>query len=286
MGVFKGHEYYKHCFTLSSCHHYYCLIGETQEEQRDVVQEELAGSSDSPSTVKRDGKGYAVPSKAKNKKDGQGYASVDLLQKRLSQRKKKEAAGGAKNDEGVKSQLSPQLSPSPVPSPPPSMDPDLVDDDEPSVPPRLPQSDELIEPEKVEPPYAKVNKNKGDATQSLITVEVDDGDVEPYAAVDIVVRSGVSEIQPTTDREYDTIDTVMSPTADRPPVNVVLSELEGDYACVRRDATIATAYSHQGPDPGTGIIPTTSDDQQTPAYITSDGQTAHTRAQTEENTEL
>lgn len=229
------------------------VVGETEDGQgvQQQQNEHLPSSPNTPSAVKHDGKGYALPSTKKN--EDRVYATVDLVQKKLSQRKKKETKT---NSETTKSLSPPPASPSPPPpSPPPPIDPALLDDDiksEPSVPPHLPQSEELVEPDKVEPPYAKVNKGKAkDTSQPSTTADTGD-DVEPYAAVNIVVVGGTPGVQLTTDREYDTIDNVMSPPSNHAPVNVSLSELEGDYACVRSDATILpTTYGHHGPDPKT-----------------------------------
>ena len=219
------------------------FVGEVQDKAQEVQQqqqqqqEEEPPSPKTPSGVKHDGKGYALPS---TKRKEEEYATVNLTQKRMSQRKKKETGGAENVAAAIKSQ-----SPLP-PSPPPPLDPEMVDEDirrEPSVPPRLPQSEELVEPDKVEPPYAKVNKGKvTDSDQPSATEEIggdDTEEIDPYAAVDIVVLSGVPEMQVTTsDREYESIDNVMSPPPQHTPVNITLSELEGEYASVRSDATI------------------------------------------------
>ena len=219
--------------------------------------------------MKHDGKGYALPS---TKKAEENYATVNLTQKRMSQRKKKQTTGDGGNTAVTRE--------SPIPPSPPPLDPELVDEDmktEPSVPPRLPQSEELVEATKVEPPYAKVNKlveptkveppyakvNKGkisDSEQPSGTEETGgDDEIDPYAAVDIQVLGGVPVMQVTTEREYESIDNVMSPSSQQPPVNVVLSDMAGEYACVRSDATISPIPTHPMPDPSTGSVATAHD---------------------------
>ena len=225
--------------------------GHEVEQQRpeQQQQEEPLKSPKSPSTVKHDGKGYALPS---TKKAEENYAIINLTQKRMSQRKKKQTTGdGGSAAVASESPIPPSL--------PPPLDPDLVDEDmrtEPSVPPRLPQSEELVEPNKIEPPYAKVNKGKiADLEQPSGTEEYgDDDEIDPYAAVDIQVLGGVPEVQLTTEREYDSIDNVMPPQPQQPSVNVILSDVEGEYACVRSDATISPIPTHPIPDPATGSV--------------------------------
>lgn len=251
--------------------------------------------------VKRDGKGYALPSTKRTSASDNCYAVVNVTQKRLSQKKKKDM-GGAKRDADVaKSQSPPPLSA--PPSSPPPLDPELVDEDlkvEPSVPPRLPQSEELVEPEKNEPPYAKVNKKKvSESDQPLATTEIpsttgetgDDDEIDPYAAVDLVILGNTApevQVRPS-DREYETIDNVMSSPTDRNPVNVTLSELEGDYACVRSDATIPVS---QRQDPQPVAVTTAVHNSQTPVDTAAHGETRNTENTTtrlsspEELTEL
>lgn len=251
----------------------------TQEEEQGVPQEHHEASSSSPKTpssVKHDAKGYALPSTKKSNEES--YAVVNITHKRMSQKKKD--MGGTKNDPNAARSQSPL-----PPSPPPSIDPALLDEEdkhEPSVPPRLPQSEELVEPDKVEPPYAKVNKIRASQCEmpSAMAETGDDGneeEIDPYAAVDIIVLTNGSEMQATTSttREYDTIENVMSPPADHNPVNVTLSELEGDYACVRSDATITPASR---PHLETAAVSTTNDGQ-TPASAV-----AHEETSSDENT--
>ena len=263
-------------------------MGEVQDEDQGVQQqqqqqqeEELPSSPKTPSSVKHDRKGYALPST--KKKEESGYATVNLTQKRMSQRKKKETGGAENVAEKIKSQ-------SPPPPTPPPLDPEIVDEDirlEPSVPPRLPQSEELVEPDKVEPPYAKVNKGKvADSDQPTATEETgdddDDEEIDPYAAVDIVVLgAGVPEMQvTTTDREYDSIDNVMSPPPQHNPVNITLSELEGEYASVRSDAIISPMYTHRRPDPATNAA---NDTQTSTNTATGAAVAAHGRAPNDEH---
>lgn len=252
------------------------MVAKGQEEEQAGVHEhhEVPPSPpETPSTtVKRDAKGYALPS-TKKTDENNFYATVNITQKRMSQKKRNETGGTKDIAKTVEPQSPPPPSP-PPPSPPPPVDPALVDDDikhEPSVPPRLPQSEELVDPDKNEPPYAKVNKNRNtESDQPPPTAETDDEEIDPYAAVDIEVLRGdnVPQMQITTDREYDTIDNVMSPPPTHNPVNIMLSELEGDYACVRSDATISPLSGHQRVDPGTAAV-TTAHDTQTPANTTA-----------------
>jgi len=264
------------------------LIGDgiqQQEGEKELQQQQQQPppSPKTPSTVKHDGLGYAIPS---TNNDKSTYATVNITQKKMSQRKKKET-GGIRVDAEVVKPSSPLPSP-PPPSPPPPIDPKLVDEDirhEPSVPPRLPQSEQLVEPDKLEPPYARVNKGRlADTEQPSTTTETgDDGDVEPYAAVDITIMRGVPAKQITVDREYDTIDNVM-PTRHE-PVNITLSEVEGDYATVRSDATISPMCSTQRLHPGTDTIAATHDNE-TPANTTAHGETPTERAMSKSPEEL
>ena len=276
------------------------MIGDKQQVHQDQQQEDPPAS---PSTVKRDGKGYAIPS---TKTAENYYATVNFNQKKMSQRKKETGRGTGNNVETVRH-------PSPSPPLPPPIDPALVDDDikcEPSVPLRSPLSEQLVEAHGKESPYAKVTKGKVDSQPSPATAEGDDvepyaavdikvmrggelnvqvtsgvdreydtngqpspataegDDVEPYAAVDIkVMRGGELNVQVTSgvDREYDTIDNVMPPTRHA-HVGVTLSEVEGEYASVRSDAVILPTCDHQGSDPGTQPVATThyTNDDQTP----------------------
>ena len=277
------------------------MVGEVQDEEQGVQQqqqqqqqEEEPTSPRTPSSVKRDGKGYALPSTKKTneeshstkKRNEESYAIVNLTQKRMSQRKKKETGGAENVAEVIKSQ-----SPTP-PSLPPPLDPEMVDEDirlEPSVPPRLPQSDELIEPVKVEPPYAKVSKGKvSDSDQPPATEEAVGDEVDPYAAVDIIVLSGGEMQVTTTDREYDSIDNVMSPPPQHAHVNVTLSELEGEYASVRSDATISPMPTHRTPDTATNAV-TTANNSLTPTSTTAaapHGQTPNDEHSSVEHTKL
>ena len=275
------------------------LVGKTPEQVlQDHDEQQPSSPQRTSSTVQRDGKGYALPTKRTSTSE-ENYAVVNLTQKRLSQRKKKEKGGAGKDTDVVKS--LPESSP--PPSSPPPLDPELVDEDlkqEPSVPPRLPQSEELVEPDKNEPPYAKVNKKKvSESDQTSATAEVtstvdesEDDEIDPYAAVDLLVMgNGEPQTKVTpSDREYDTIDNVMSPPGNHnPPVNVTLSELEGDYACVRSDATISASQRRY---PGTDAVTTTVHDNQTPVDTAAHGETLNnenttaTLSSPEELTEL
>ena len=249
--------------------------------------------------VQRDGKGYALPSTKRTSTGDSRYAVVNITQKKLSQRKNN-GMGGTEREPDVKSQSPPPSSP--PPSSPPPLDPELVDEDlklEPSIPPRLPQSEELVEPEKNEPPYAKVNKKKvSESDQPSATAEIPsttdetgDDEIDPYAAVDLVVLgNSAPEVQvASNDREYESIDNVMSPPSNRNPVNVTLSELEGDYACVRSDATIPVSQRRV---PQTDAVTTAVHDSQTPVNTAAHGETQNTENTTtrlsspEELTEL
>lgn len=240
------------------------LVGDgMQQEELQQQQQQPPPSPRTPSTVKHDGLGYAIPNTGD--KQLENYATVNNTRKKMSQRKKKETGGTRIDAEAVKSQ-----SPLP-PSPPPPIDPELVDEDirhEPLIPPRLPQSEKLVEPNKSEPPYAKVNKGKVLGTeQASTTAETGgDGEVEAYASVDVTVICGVPTVQIAVNREYDTIDNVMSPTHHE-PVNITLSEVEGDYATVRSDATILPICDHWRPDPGTDTVVATHNE--TPANTTA-----------------
>lgn len=258
------------------------MLGEIQDEeqvQQQQQQEEEPNSPLTPSAVKRDAKGYALPS-TKNKKE-ENYAFVNVTQKRMSQRKKKEAGGAENVAEEIKSQ-----SPLP-PSPPPPLDPELVDEDmkEPSVPPRLPQSEELVEPVKVEPPYAKVNKGKvTDSDRPSATEETVD-EIDPYAAVDIILSDGGMQVT-TTDREYESIDNVMSPQPQHTPVNITLSELEGEYASVRSDATILPMLTHQTLATATNTAATTDDTLSSTNTAAAHGQAPNDAHSSVEHTKL
>ncbi|XP_065897760.1 uncharacterized protein [Dysidea avara] len=206
-----------------------------EQQQQEQPQQEVEQAS-TPSTVKRDGLGYALPSKTSVVKIAEPqaesyYASVNITQKRLSQRKKQATAN-------VKASVIATSSGEPPPLPP-AIDLALVDDDIktcPLTPPRLPESDELlVETETSDPPYARVNKPSTSSDLPLNEENIDSDDVDPYATVDIAVTGREQNVGLTMDREYDSIDNVMSP---QEPLTVHISQIEGEYASVRSDATL------------------------------------------------
>jgi len=224
-----------------------CFLGKGEEEvqelqqplqelqQQEDKQQQEAEQPSTPTSVKRDGLGYALPSTVKiiepqQDKGESYYASVNITQKRLSQKKKKVTAK-------VKADVIATPSGEPPPLPP-AIDPALVDDDIktcPLTPPRLPESDELLETETSEHPYARVNKLASSSDFPPRVENVDSDDVDPYATVDIAVTGRERSVGLTMDREYDSIDNVMSPQES---CTVRISQIVGDYASVRSDATL------------------------------------------------
>jgi len=207
-----------------------------QDQQQDQQQQEEVEQPTTPNSVKHDSLGYALPSKnsvvqivePQQDKGESYYATVNMTQKRLSQRKKQATAK-------VKAAVIATVSDEPPPLPP-AIDPALVDDDIktcPVTPPRLPESDELLV--ETEHPYARVNKPATTSSSDLPPNEnVDNDEVDPYATVDIAVTGRERNVEQTMGREYDSIDN-MFPQESR---TVRISQIEGEYASVRSDATL------------------------------------------------
>lgn len=240
-----------------------------QEPQQLQESQQVVEQPSTPSSVKRDGLGYALPSRSnvvkivepKQDKGESYYASVNMTQKRLSQRKK-QAIAKAKAEVAIVSGEPPPL--------PPAIDPALVDDDIktcPLTPPRLPESDELVEPESSEPPYARVNKLASTSDLPPNKENIDNDDVDPYATVDIAVTGRQRTVGLTMDREYDSIDNVMSP---QEPFNVQISQIEGEYASVRSDATLHNSRATVMLQDSQGVL-SASNDQTAPV----NGQSHH-----------